>query len=87
MISDVLWWEWLTLLYFTVIGPLVSYFWIREMTKMTHGGKLEMTGTEFVDRKFVISNPKKFLPIFVLFPIIGLPILLIFFTWIIFIDP
>lgn len=83
MFQDTLWWEWLLVSYFVVIGPLVSYFWIRSMTKLTYGGKLEMTGTEIVDGKFVISNPKKFLPVFVIFSIIGLPVLIIAFGWII----
>lgn len=83
MFQDTLWWEWLLVSYFVVIGPLVSYFGIRFMTKIMHTRKSELTGTEIIDGKFVISNPKKFLPIFVIFSIIGLPALVVMFIWII----
>lgn len=61
----------------------MSYFWIRSMTKTMHTRKLELTGTEIVDGVFVIANPKKFLPIFVIFSIIGLPVIAGMFIWII----
>ena len=71
-------------LYFGVIGPRVSYLWIRSMTRTY--SKLEYIGTEIVDEKFIISNPKEFLPHFVIFSIIGLPIVIAMFLWIIIFD-
>ncbi len=81
-----LWWEWLLALYLIVIGPLVSYFWILSVTKNSWNGKIESTGTEVVNGKFVISNPKKFLPIFVILSIIGLPVLIIMLVLVVFIN-
>lgn len=49
---------------------------------MSSNGQVKAIGTEMINGKFVISDPKKFLPVFVILSIIGLPILVGMALWV-----
>ena len=65
------------LLSYLLVGSISAHLIIRHLTKLAGGDKLPDFGTEFVAGKFKIVDYKKFMTMFSLWTIVGIPVLIV----------